>query len=219
MARIRKKTRQYLSEEDREVLWNLVQAQQIPVLTLDNRWNSLFEQERKLPHIKALVTKLNNLLKEQGGLVNKIKDMKKLKKKLMANIMDNMEGASSDDSRLRDKKQEANHRLIGDINNKLGDSEDRLMELPYEIMKVNKELLFESMVAGYERFGADIKRSKEIEIWIAQIKEELKTRIKEKNEIDKNVSKIYSFMHDMVGREALEMFDSKLGGDGNETSG
>lgn len=197
---------------DRDMLMNMIKDTKIPILTLDARWNTLFEKERKRPEIKKLVNTLNNLLKEQGGMVNKVKDLKKLKKKLMNNIVDNMESSGSViDDRMRHRKQEANSKLIGDINSQLEYGEDRLMELPYEIMKVNKQLLIESMICCYERINADMRRSNEIEEWLKQIAIEIDSNTKEKEEIDKNINQIYSFMHDLVGGSVIEIFDSSFG--------
>ena len=83
-----KKSSKAKSNIDRDMLWNMIKDNKIPILTLDARWNTLFEEERKNPEIKKLVNRLNSLLKEQGGAVNNIKDMKKLKKKIMLNIVD-----------------------------------------------------------------------------------------------------------------------------------
>ena len=190
----------------------MIKDSKIPVLTLDARWNTLFQEERKNPEIRKLVKKLNELLKEQGGAVNNIKDMKVLKKKLMHNIVDNMESSGNvSDDKMRDKKQTANQKLIVDINTKLSDAEDRLMELPYEIMRVNKELLLESMILCYKRINEQTRTSKEIEEWINRITAELEEKRKQKEDIDRQVNQIYSFMHDMLGGKVLEVFDRSLG--------
>ena len=197
---------------DRDALWNMIKDSKIPVLTLDARWNTLFQEECKNPEIKKLVKRLNELLKEQGGAVNNIKDMKVLKKKLMHNIVDNMESSGNvSDDKMRDKKQTANQKLIVDINTRLSDTEDRLMELPYEIMRVNKELLLESMILCYKRINEQTRTSKDIEEWINRITAELEEKRKQKEDIDRQVNQIYSFMHDMLGGKVLEVFDRSLG--------
>ena len=206
-----KKSGKAKSNIDRDMLWNMIKDNKIPILTLDARWNTLFEVERKNPEIKKLVNRLNSLLKEQGGAVNNIKDMKKLKKKIMLNIVDNMESSGTvKDDRLRDKRQNANQKMITDLNTKLADAEDRLMELPYEIMKVNQELMLESMILCYQRLNAQTAASREIEEWINQITLELEEKRKQKEEIDRQANQIYSFMHDMLGGKVIEVFDQTL---------
>lgn len=197
---------------DREYLASIIADKKIPVLTLDSRWNTLFTDIRKYPEIKSLVAKLNNLLKEQGGAVNKIKDMKKLKKKLMYNIVDNMgETRNPDENTMRGRKQEANHKLIGDINVQLSESEERLMELPYEIKRVNQELLLESMILCYDKINDNSAQVAEMNEWIENTKAELMERIEEKDNLEHDNNDLYTFMHDMVGAGVIDVFDSQFG--------
>lgn len=129
----------------------------------------------------------------------------------MLNIVDNMESSGTvKDDRLRDKRQNANQKMITDLNTKLADAEDRLMELPYEIMKVNQELMLESMILCYQRLNAQTATSSEIEEWINQITLELEEKRKQKEEIDRQANQIYSFMHDMLGGKVIEVFDQTL---------
>ena len=197
---------------NKEYLSNIVKSIKIPILTLDERWNTLFPESKKDSEVNALVKELNQLIKEQGGTVNKIKDMRKLKKKLMSNIVDNM-GVSpnTDENRLRDKKQDANQRLIGDINSQLDDSEDRLMELPYEIKKVNQELLLISMLRCYDTIQENSDELNELTEWIEKTKTELLAKIKEREQLEVDNNALYSFMHDLVGGEVIEIFDTQLG--------
>lgn len=207
-----KKSSKFRESIDRETVSNLIKDCKVPILTLDTRWNSLFEAERKNPEIKRLIRKLNNLLKEQGGAVNDVKDMKKLKKKLMNNIVDNMEPAATEEAdRLRDRKQDANQKLVIEINDKLTAAEDRLMQLPYEIMQVNRELLVESMVLCYERIYDQTVESRELEQWIVDMTAELKVKQRRKAQIDSQINQIYSFMHDMLGSSVIDKFDRTFG--------
>ena len=57
---------------------SFVDKKKIPIITLDPKWHELFPNDAKTPVINQLEKKLNDLLKQQGKLVNEIKDMKKL---------------------------------------------------------------------------------------------------------------------------------------------
>lgn len=206
MALRGKKTKNEL-EYNRERVWNLLNGIKLPILTLDERWMTLFQGMQSDAAVKKIIKRLNELIKEQGGVVNKIKEMKALKKRLMTNIVDNM--SDSSDAR-RSKKQDANHRLILDINEKMDSSKDRLMDLPYEIMEANRELFFESVIYGYKTISDNQSVSKQLEEDIASLKNELAAKIKEKNRIDRENNAMYSFMHDMVGAELLEKFDEEF---------
>lgn len=194
-------------EYDRERIWSMLQGVKLPVLTLDERWMTLFQEMQSDAGVKKIIKRLNELIKEQGGVVNKIKEMKVLKKRLMNNIVENMSDTSDD---RRSKKQDANHRLILDINEKMDNSKDRLMDLPYEIMEANRELFFESVIYGYRTISDNQARSKQLEEDIERLKTELAAKVKEKNKIDRENNAMYSFMHDMVGGELLEKFDDEF---------
>lgn len=209
MAR-KKKERRNL-EYNREVLWDIIKGVKIPILTIDERWNTLFADFIKRPDIKKKVKAVNDLLKEQGGTVNRVKEMKVLKKRLMTNIIDNMgEVEDEDANNLREKKQDANQKLIRDINGKLDESSERLLALPYEIMDSNRELLLESMIYSYSIINDNEEKSQELADDIERLSIELDEKIKQKEFIDKQTNAVYSYMHDMIGGDILERLDAKM---------
>ena len=62
-------------------LQQLVHGKKLPILVLDERWHKLFPGGNKPEEVKSLEKKCNELLKEQGKLVNEIKELRKGKKK------------------------------------------------------------------------------------------------------------------------------------------
>lgn len=210
MARKKREERKNL-EYDRDVLWDVIKSVKIPILTLDERWNTLFAELIRRPEIKKKTKLMNELLKEQGGMVNRVKEMKVLKKRLMTNIVDNMSEVDDKDANdLRGKKQDVNQRLIRDINGKLDDSKERLMELPYEIMQNNRELLLESMIYGYTIINNNEDKAEDLASDIERLSLELEEKIKQKELIDKQTNAIYSYLHDLIGADILEKLDSKM---------
>lgn len=209
MARKKKERRN--PEYNREVLWDIIKGVKIPILTIDERWNTLFADLIKRPDIKKKVKAVNDLLKEQGGTVNRVKEMKVLKKRLMTNIIDNMgEVGDEEANNLREKKQDANQKLIRDINGKLDESSERLLALPYEIMDSNRELLLESMIYSYSIINDNEEKSQELADDIERLSIELDEKIKQKELIDKQTNAVYSYMHDMIGGDILERLDAKM---------
>lgn len=199
-------------ETEREILWGIIKHVKIPVLTLDERFNELFSELVKQPKTKEIIKKLNLLMKEQGGAVNHVKELKSLKKRLMSNIVENMnEVEDKEADNLRSKKQDTNKRLINDINIQLEESKDRLLALPYEIMDTNRQLLLESMVYSYDIINDYTTRSRELDEDIVRLQAEIEEKSKEKIAIDNQINKLYGYMHDMVGAEMLEKMDEKLG--------
>ena len=64
---------------------------QLPILTLDERYHVLFPEKDKTDEIRECEKKLNDLLKRQGQINNDLKEVHKIKDKLMQSIIDNVE--------------------------------------------------------------------------------------------------------------------------------
>lgn len=186
---------------------SIIENKKIPILTLDSRWHELFPDENKTSSIALLEQKVNNLLKLQGKLVNDIKDMKNLKKSLIREIVVNMDIKDDIIGRSKEKKLDQNKRFINDLNEKIEKSSDELSEIPYKIREVNEELLTESIKDCYERINANKEDLVEISNWIMNTREELKEKILAKNDMETTNDKIYTYMHDILGAEIIDLFD------------
>lgn len=139
----------------------------VPILVLDQKWHRLFAIHGKTEEIKQVESQLNSLLAEQGKLNNELKELKKVKKQLMDNIVENMDDAAmGENDKLRTKKLEEDKRLIDDINNKIDEKEDTLLDIPKQINDVNRELMLLSMDYFYGKLRVNQEQAKEIEDWI-----------------------------------------------------
>ena len=93
-----------------------IDGKKIPILTLDQKWHRLFTQTGVSAEIKRKEEKVNELLKKQGGLQTRQKDIKRLKNKLMQEVLSSMEGEEKPKGRSR----EENGKLIEECNEKPG---------------------------------------------------------------------------------------------------
>jgi|LSQX01.2.fsa_nt_gb chemotaxis regulatin CheY-phosphate phosphatase CheZ len=188
----------------------LIKNKKLPILTLDARWHELFPDEIKSPRIKELEHKVNRLLKDQGKVVYDIKDMKKLKKSLISDIVVNMDIKNDIIGKSKEKKLDQNKRYINELNEKIDKASDRLSELPYKIKEANEELVLESLKSGYERISDNQDKLDDISEWIQKTREELKQKILEKHDMETDNNLMYSYMHDILGSEVIDAFDLKL---------
>ena len=130
----------------------------------------------------------------------------------MSDIVLNMNDSQNlKEEEIREKKLEDNKRLIDEINEKLENCEDRILELPAEIKKTNETLMILSMDYFYEKLRVNHEESKEIEEWITQIRIDLKKNIIRKQNRDINNREIYSYLHDIFGFDVLNIFDIQYG--------
>lgn len=186
----------------------------IPILTLDNKWHKLFTQAEPNKRLRRREEELNELLKRQGKANTEMKEIKKLKKKLMQGIMENAgEAALGNDAKAR-KKTDESKRLLGECNEKLAGYEEELIELPREIDRINKELMLMTMEICYDRLKENEKEIGEITKWAAQVKEELKQKLVIKQERETMNQELYSYMHDIFGADVINLFDMRYQGNG-----
>lgn len=182
-----------------------LKGKNVPLLILDQKWLNLFQAHEKTKRLKQLENDLLSLVKEQGKLNQDIKDMEKLKKQLLDKIVENMLAAQH--SKFVEKKQEKSQELIVEIKEKIQSAEERLLELPEEIRKANEQLLIEGMQICYERITRNEQVIKEEEKWILNARDALKEHILVKQDLEIKNQEMYSYMHDMLGREIIEIFD------------
>ncbi len=188
----------------------IFKGKKIPILTLDERWHELFPEYDKPAHIKEIETKLNDLIKQQGKLAGDMKDMKNLKTKLMQEIITHMDVNDTELGKLKAKKLDRNQKLIKELGEKMNNSEDELIKLPYQIKAVNEQLIVESAKVCYSRLNYNNQRVAEIAQWVSKIRDELKDKILEKQDMEMKSTAIYSYMHDMLGPELLQGLDEEL---------
>lgn len=187
-----------------------IDLKRVPILPLDNRWHQLFPEKSKPPKIKKLEKQVMTLVKREGTINNDIKKLEAAKKKLMQEIVKNMQESSEEiDEKLRQKKLSASQKLIGDINKKSDSLENERFEIPEALVKANEELLIESIDLCYDRLSVNQTKISSLAEWIENARSELKKNIVLKQELEEMNASIYSYMHDMLGPRFMEVFDSR----------
>ncbi len=190
-------------EEDR--LKRAVAGKNIPVVTLDNKWHKIWTMIEKPSDVAKDEKRLNELLRKQGKINTESKDIKKLKKKMMDEIVVLMDGAEEGS----EKKIEENKRLIEECNEKLSTYEEEMGDIPKEIDEINRDLMQSTAELIYDVMH---KNEKEIDVladWIGNIRVELKKNVIRKQEMEIQNGVMYSYMHDVFGPEVVDIFDMK----------
>ena len=157
-----------------EAFRSALSEKKIPILTLDNKWHQLFTQQECTDEIRDMECELNGLLKRQGKVNEKKREIRKLKKKLMDEIVllaDEMEGGAT----LRlEKEMETHKRLVAECNDKLKECDEEMLELPGQIVQLNNRLMLETMEICYRKLHKNTEELEEIEEWISNIRRDLK---------------------------------------------
>ena len=196
------------SGQDKKEQFELsLKGKDIPALTLDQKWYHLLGKVGD-EDIRGLEKKLNELLKRQGKINTETREIKKVKRRLMdeiVSLMDEQQGGSDD----AESKIAENKRLLKECNDKLDSYEDEMIELPRMIDSVNKQLLCITMEHCYETMQENTDDIEELEDWIRNIRIELKKNLIRKQEKEAKNHEIYKYMHDIFGADVVDLFDMR----------
>lgn len=183
-------------------------GKEVPMLGLDPKWHRLFAVHGKSAAIAGCEREVNELFAEQSRCNQELKDLRKLKAKLMDSVMHNMDGASEEkEGSLESRKLVEDRRLIGEVNEQIGERADRLLELPKLLREKNEQLMILTMEYCYEKMRVNARETEEISAWINEIRVELKKNIIRKQNCELNSREIYSYMHDIFGPQIIDVFD------------
>ena len=192
-----------------EVFIPALENKKIPILSLDNNWHRLFTQTESNPEITALEEELNDLLRQQGKNNTEYKEVKLLKKKLMDEIVEQMNELKSSPSKSTEKKLDENKRLIEECNERLEECEDKTFEIPRKINEVNYQLMLATMEVCYAQIQENNEEIEEISKWVNEMRIELKKKVVTKQQKLKRNQNFYTYMHNIFGAEVIDIFDMK----------
>ncbi|MDE6606649.1 MAG: hypothetical protein K2K54_02685 [Lachnospiraceae bacterium] len=196
----------YTEEKYKQAL----KGKELPLLPLDNKWHQLFTQTEANPRIRRLEEQLNSLIKRQGKLNTEKKDIRKLKRKLMDQIVVTVDELDQGiNQKINDKKIDADKRLVKECNTKLAAYEKELMTLPKQIEEVNLQLMLATMDICYKKIKENTAQIEELTEWIDSMRIELKKNVVRKQDRETENRQLYSYMHDIFGADVLEVFDMK----------
>ena len=186
-----------------------LEGKSIPILTLDNKWHQLFTQTDMTPEIEELADELNSLVEKDGKLRSENKDIKRLKKKLLGEIVPLRDKANKAPSAAIEKEISERTRLINECNDRLSGREEELLDLSRQIYDVDYKLMLETMKVCYERLHENTAEIKGLDEWISMVRIELKKNIIRLQESEMENYNLYSYMHQIFGPEVVDIFDMK----------
>ena len=195
--------------KDNKVYMSALEGKKIPILTLDNKWHQLFTQTEMSPEIKELADQLNALVERDSKLRGETKDIKKLKKKLLGEIVPLRDKAGKSGDPAIEKEIQDRTRLISECNDRIDSYSEELTELSREIYDADYKLMVETMNVCYERLHDNTEYILELDDWVSKVRGELKKNIIHMQEAELENDNLYSYMHQIFGPEVMEIFDLK----------
>ncbi len=179
----------------------------LPLLTLDNNWHKLFTQTNETPEIKKLEKKLNDLLKKQGKANTEQKKLKACKRKLMDEIIQLADRYDTGRDEAIQREMDRHRRLVEECSGRLEQLEEENGDIPDEIEETNYQLMLKTMELCYKRLEENRKEIEYYEDWINKMRVELKENIIRKQERETSTYELYTYMHNIFGRDVIDIFD------------
>ena len=189
-----------------EIFSSALLGKKVPILTLDNKWYRLLDELGR-DEVKDEEQALNTLLKRQGKINTEVKDIKRLKKKLMNEIVPMVDEVEETKDKKLLKEIDDHKRLIEECNQKLDGYQEELMELPREIEQVNQKLMLLTMEYCYDTMQDNTEQINGIADWVTNVRIELKKNLIRKQEMEQKNHEIYSYMNDIFGADVMNLFD------------
>lgn len=194
-----------MAELDIEKLKSCTAINNIPILTLDERWYHLITDKLKTDEIRYWEKRLNELLKKQGQVNNDIKEVKKIKTQLIQDVVDNMQDEDNDPKKA--KVMEQNQRLIQEAKDKINSLEDEALDIPRDIVDANRNLLIETVKVCYNKINSNKEDLEVLDKWINATRVKLKKNILIKQDKEEANNRMYSSMHDILGVDVMKELD------------
>ncbi len=194
-----------MAELDIEKLKSCTAINDIPILTLDERWYHLITDKLKTDEIRYWEKRLNELLKKQGQVNNDIKEVKKIKTQLIQDVVDNMQDEDNDPKKA--KVMEQNQRLIQEAKDKINSLEDEALDIPRDIVDANRNLLIETVKVCYNKINSNKEDLEVLDKWINATRVKLKKNILIKQDKEEANNRMYSSMHDILGVDVMKELD------------
>lgn len=192
-----------------EIFEPALSGKKIPILTLDNKWHKLFTQKEYSTEIKRMESEMNKLLKRQAKANEESREIRKLKKAKMDEIVILADEMGKAPSKKLEKKMEECRETVTACNEKIDACEEEMMELPRQINHLNHKLMLATMEVCYRKLQKNTEELEEIDEWINGIRRELKKKVVRKQEKEAMNHLLYSYMHDIFGADVIEIFDMK----------
>lgn len=197
-------------ENSEETYRAALKGKKLPILTMDKKWYKLFDKLGR-DGVAEYEERLNEVIRKQGKLTNQSKDIKRLKKKLMNEIVNMASDENELDKETREAKMAEHRALIEECNENLIAVEEEVRDLPFAIEELNLDLMISTMESCYEMMHSNEEQIQEIEAWVKEVRIELKKKLIEKQRMEQKNKEIYKYMHDIFGADVVDLFDLSQG--------
>ena len=179
----------------------------INILIQDERWERLFSSVKKPAAIVKAEGAIHAFLDEKTRL-NMEKNMIAAEKQVKLNrIVELTDKAVNENDEAARTEIDACEARVREINERDPQIEQRDEELDNEIKAANLAMLEDAALFLYRYMKKSQARVSELSTQISNMRETLKERISEREELDASVNETYQFLHGLFGAKQIESLD------------
>lgn len=198
-----------ISQLKRNYIEDILKSKKLPVVLLDTSWHTA-KQHIQSPIIDQIEKKLQELLKEQGRLNTDYKEYTAIKQNFLKEILVLSNKAQEGDNKALEELNKMHQSTLG-ANQKIEEIEARLEAIDDEINSKNKEIVSEMIAIGYGFIDTYKQKNEALETEITELRLQLLQKTQQKKESEAFLKDIYNYLHNIVGREQIEVIDKALG--------
>lgn len=198
-----------ISQLKRNYIEEILKTKKLPVVLLDPSWHAA-KQHIQSEIIDQAEKELQELLKEQGRLNTDYKEYTVIKQNFLKEILVLSNKAQEGDDRALEELNKLHQSTLG-ANQKIEEIEGRLEVIDDEINSKNKEIISEMTAVGYGFIDTYKQKNEVLEAEITELRLQLLQKTQQKKESEAFLKDIYNYLHNIVGREQIEVIDKTLG--------
>jgi chromosome segregation ATPase len=188
----------------------VLRRNKISVLTLDERWNSLFRDIERTPVIIRYEENLNHRVKEQAKFTSEQKEVRAEKKRLLKRIMELTSDAFDRESAAARDEIAACETKIRALKAREPEIEERLSGMRREINEANRLLLENAVSYIYQCIKNSQDRVRELDAQIQDLRGALQDAVAEKDRLSESAGEAYTCLHDLLGARQMEELDGSF---------
>ena len=177
-----------------------------PLLILDSLWQEQFRNQ-KTEKIVALEAKIKEIMKEHARLMETEKNLLSKKKECLSQIRNLAKNVHEYNDKNSAKATEMYKTAVLDINDELESMGTKADILSEKLENANRELLAETVSIIYFRMRESQSRLNTLSPEIERLRGEVKRLTAELIECEEEAARTYQLLHNLVGREVVNILD------------
>jgi flagellar biosynthesis/type III secretory pathway chaperone len=188
---------------------NIVKKNKIPILIYVPEWIQLFSNY-KSKSMQKTITRLEELIAREKECDVELASIEKRKKVLMNKILYISKDINENNNEDALPKMEATEKELLEINEKIPLLIEEMETIPGLINGQNTQLLKETIKRSYELIKEHKSESEKCQEQVNEIRQQLAVLIQKKVDMEERVTKLYSFVHGMIGADEMENLDENF---------